>query len=445
MESSRPVCDRLLGRLPLLLGLAVLALLLAAPGAQAWHGYLKIKKVVVDSNSARKQSAEFDFTVDRQITPPDGPWIDNTVDVPYLSDGEHWMARWDSGGDREPDVPWRRFRITEVAAGGQYAQPLSGYETSFACETPFRWEPSPNYSYKWGVVVGWGAWPPAGPPQSGSGTQVTTELRWDSVAGGYATLCTFTNKRKPTIKVKKVFAGDPVAGTQAVNFAVNGGAVTTASGSSDFVNGSESKAIALATDATATTIAEASGTIALGDYVKTISCTDASDPSWLYSTTTDDADGSWTLPSPLAPGQDVSCTVTNTAKTTPGPPPSGGAGGVVEVGTAGEPGSPAVRRGTARISGTVGCASARYASASVFGRQIARVTFYVNGRKVKTLTSADASGAFRLRYRTRSLKAGTYRVRARVEFRASSGTRPRTLSLQFSRCKARSVRPVFTG
>lgn len=445
MESHHQVLAgrvRLLGRLPLLLGLAVLVLLLAAPGAQAWHGYLKIKKVVIDANSARKSSAEFDFTVDRQITPPDGPWIDNTVDVPYLSDGEDWMARWDSGGDRDPDVPWRRFRITEVAAEGKYAQPLSGYETSFACETPFRWEPSPDYAYKWSVIVGWGAWPPAGPPQSGGGTQVTTELRWDALAGGYATLCTFTNTRKPTIKVKKVFAGDPASGAQAVNFVVNGVAVTTASGSSEFVNGSESEAIALAPDATAPTIAETSATIALGDYVKTISCTDTSDPSWSYSTTTDAADGSWMLPAPLAPGQDVTCTVTNARKSTPQPPPAGGA---VEAGTASAPGSPAVRRGTARISGTVGCASARYASASVRGRQIARVTFYVNGRKIKTMTRANASGAFRLRYRTRSLKVGSYKVRARVEFTATSGTRPRTLSLQFSRCKARVVRPQFTG
>lgn len=95
--------------------------------------------------------------------------------------------------------------------------------------------------------------------------------------------------------------------------------------------------------------------------------------------------------------------------------------------------------------GTVGCASAKYASATVYGRQIARVTLYVNGRRTRTLTRANAKGGFRLRYRTRSLAVGTYRVRARAEFKAASGTRPRTLSLRFSRCAARSVKPKFTG
>lgn len=558
MKRSRSVASAELRRLPILMSVALLALLLAAPSAQAWHGHLKIKKVVVDADSARKASADFDFAVDRQDAPPSGAWSNNIVDVPYLSHGEYWVSSdLDSGG--EPGDPWKRFRVTELAAGGANGQPLSSYETSFACETPFRWDGGPNYDYKWSVVVGWGAWPPAGLPQSGAGTQVTTELRWDGVIGGYATLCTFTNKRKPTLKVRKDFKDNPFGESQSVGFTVNGSAVTTAGGSSEFTDGSESEPIPLATDAAAPTISETSGSVDLDDYVKTISCTDASDPGWSYSTQSDAADGSWTLPAPLAAGQDVTCTVTNDRKaarvkvikytdpasqqngfdlyvdsskqasdvgnggstgwvdvdlgshfaretaagaapsetisgwtsrhvcaknpegiptaedaaagqagtqtsatvledgdelvcafhnrkeSTPPPPPGGETAGAGAPGQTGAPTVPPVRRGTARIMGTVGCASAKYASATVYGRQIARVTFYVNGRKAKTLTRANAKGGFRLRYRTRSLAVGTYRVRARVEFKAASGTRPRTLSLRFSRCAARSVKPKFTG
>lgn len=668
-RSRPPAAGAQLHRLPLLLGAVLLALLLAAPSAQAWHGYLKIKKVVVDANSARKSSADFDFTVDRQGTPPSGAWTSDIVNVPYLSNGEYWVSpAWNSGG--ETGVPWKRFRVSEVAAGGAGGQALSDYETSFACETPFRWDGGPSYSYKWNVVMGWGAWPPSGLPQSGEGTQVTTELRWDAIVGGYATLCTFTNKRKPTIKVVKDFVSEPSGESETVGFTVNGSAVTTSGGSSHFADGSQSDPIRLATSAAAPTIAETGGSVDPGDYLKTISCTDASDPAWSYSTQSDDADGSWTLPGPLAPGQDVTCTVandrkdaklrvtkiwdapagveqsveltingsvagtssapqgstsstvtvaggsinsygeqapgggpldpaawettdlgcvdgetplenepgsvtvapgadvtctirnsrrtgkltlrklvvpagdpgrflltadgplaplttqplgdggqesftvptgeyalseaaapgtsgsgytlgeplcsragdgeraaevvpvvagriavgaldditctwTNTRNSTPTPPPStppaggtAGAGGSAPGGGIAPGGGtavPAARPGTARISGTVGCATAKYASATVHGRQIARVTFFVNGRKAKTMTRANVNGAFRLRYRTRELRVGAYRVRARVEFKAASGTRPRTLSLQFSRCGARSVQPTFTG
>jgi hypothetical protein len=102
-------------------------------------------------------------------------------------------------------------------------------------------------------------------------------------------------------------------------------------------------------------------------------------------------------------------------------------------------------RGTARLRGTVGCATAQYANAYVTGKQIRRVTFYVNGRKVKTLTKPDKIKRYLLRYTVKPLKIGSYKVRARVEFTPASGTAAKTFNLQFSRCAPRGVSPTFTG
>jgi hypothetical protein len=102
-------------------------------------------------------------------------------------------------------------------------------------------------------------------------------------------------------------------------------------------------------------------------------------------------------------------------------------------------------RANARLRGTVGCATAKYASASISGSQVRRVTFYVNGRKVSSLTKPNAGKAYRLRYRTKGLKNGSYAVRAHVQFSSASKASPRNYRLQFSRCSRRAVAPSFTG
>ncbi len=101
--------------------------------------------------------------------------------------------------------------------------------------------------------------------------------------------------------------------------------------------------------------------------------------------------------------------------------------------------------GLGRLAGTVGCAAARYARASVTGRQIQRVVFSLNGRVTRTLTKPNVGSAYQLRLRTRSLRYGAYEVRVVVTFRPAAKTKPRTLELQFSRCRPRIVRPTFTG
>ena len=101
--------------------------------------------------------------------------------------------------------------------------------------------------------------------------------------------------------------------------------------------------------------------------------------------------------------------------------------------------------GRARLTGTVGCASAKYSRAIVTGSNIKQVTFYVNGKKVKTLTKPNSGKNYQLRYRTSSLKYGTYKVRATVQFVTGATPRSRNLNLQFNRCRPRVIKPKFTG
>lgn len=46
---------------------------------------------------------------------------------------------------------------------------------------------------------------------------------------------------------------------------------------------------------------------------------------------------------------------------------------------------------------------------------------------------------------TKSLKTGTYKITAYVEFYSSAKVDPKELLLSFSRCSSKVVRPKFTG
>ncbi len=104
----------------------------------------------------------------------------------------------------------------------------------------------------------------------------------------------------------------------------------------------------------------------------------------------------------------------------------------------------AVTPGTARISGPSGCV-ARPFSVLVTGRKIRRVTFYLDGRRVSSLTRPNSGTRFVLRVRPGSLSRGAHRVLAVTSFTAASGTRQRTLRLVFQRCARQAAAPRFTG
>ena len=190
------------------------------------------------------------------------------------------------------------------------------------------------------------------------------------------------------------------------------------------------------------TVGESAGTATdLANYNATTSCVDKA-----HAAKPVDTDGSLQVDK----GDQWECVITNTRKTTPQPPPppenqppadqpAGAVSPQVQV-------SPArVRPGSAKLSGPSGCPTTAAVAASVSGRRIVKVTFYVDGKKVKTLTEANRNGKWVLPMNVKRFAFGTHRVRVTVQFAKSSQTKARTLRLSFSRCHPGAVRPQFTG
>jgi hypothetical protein len=100
--------------------------------------------------------------------------------------------------------------------------------------------------------------------------------------------------------------------------------------------------------------------------------------------------------------------------------------------------------GTARAIAPSGCVTTNF-NVQVTGRQIRRVVFYLDGRKISTLTRPNRGTRFVLPIRPNSLRRGTHRVLAVTSFTTASGTRPRTLRVTFSRCGRVAAAPRFTG
>ena len=73
------------------------------------------------------------------------------------------------------------------------------------------------------------------------------------------------------------------------------------------------------------------------------------------------------------------------------------------------------------------------------------MTFYVDNKKVKTLTAANRKGQWVLPMNVKRYAFGTHRVRVTVQFAKSSQTKAKTLRLSFSRCHPAVVTPKFTG
>jgi hypothetical protein len=137
------------------------------------------------------------------------------------------------------------------------------------------------------------------------------------------------------------------------------------------------------------------------------------------------------------------CWFTNTAAAPPGasPAPSPSPSPSPQIQVSPERATP----GSARLQGPHGCPDTNAVAATVSGRKIAKVTFYIDGRKVKTLTRPNKGRRWSLSVNMRKIAYGSHRVVAKVQFTRASGTKTKTLRLSFSRCGANNVRPQFTG
>jgi hypothetical protein len=95
--------------------------------------------------------------------------------------------------------------------------------------------------------------------------------------------------------------------------------------------------------------------------------------------------------------------------------------------------------GHAALRGPSGCVDQAF-RARVTGRSIDSVTFYLDGKRVKRLSSAGS-----VRIHPNKVGFGRHRVVALVHFTEASDTPSRRLPLTFRRCARQSVSPQFTG
>jgi len=95
--------------------------------------------------------------------------------------------------------------------------------------------------------------------------------------------------------------------------------------------------------------------------------------------------------------------------------------------------------GRSQLLGPSGCVG-RTVKATVKGRRIAKVTFLLDGRKVKVVRGA---GSYSVKSST--LGAGVHHIKARVSYEAGSATKARAHVVTFQRCVQRRIAPRFAG
>ncbi len=117
------------------------------------------------------------------------------------------------------------------------------------------------------------------------------------------------------------------------------------------------------------------------------------------------------------------------------PSTAASSGGVLGVTQEVVPASASIVRLSRCVSRTFG--------AVVRGRGIRRVTFYVNGRRVRTMTGSHSR--YVLRVSPTAARNGVIRVNAQVDFVARSGKRAKTLRMTALRCAVGAQRVRFTG
>jgi hypothetical protein len=105
--------------------------------------------------------------------------------------------------------------------------------------------------------------------------------------------------------------------------------------------------------------------------------------------------------------------------------------------------TPVALTGSARLHTSQGCMAANRTKASVSGSRIESVAFFVDGRKIKTVTTPNSGRSFALTMSCAHLGFGTHRARAAVTFETGVSPQHRTLVFQITR--TRPVRPQFAG
>jgi hypothetical protein len=154
----------------------------------------------------------------------------------------------------------------------------------------------------------------------------------------------------------------------------------------------------------------------------------------------------------VSPGETKSCTFTNQKLPAPiAPPPVVEATPDIVPAVVQSPAAPTppvaqvaptrVRSAAARLVGPTRCVSNRY-SVAVTGGPVRSVSFWVNGKRAKTVRARTGQRRFSA---TLPLRSAVARVEARVSFASDARPRSRSLRTTIRRCAPRVVRPQFTG
>ncbi len=153
----------------------------------------------------------------------------------------------------------------------------------------------------------------------------------------------------------------------------------------------------------------------------------------------------------LSPEENKSCTFTNEKLPQPIAPPVIVEQPAAPVQPAVQPPAPTpptvvvaprqVRSSAARLVGPSRCVSRTY-SVAVSGSPVRSVSFWVNGKRIKTVRARTGQRRFRF---TRALRTPVARVEARVNFASNASPATRRLRKTIRRCAPAAVRPQFTG
>jgi hypothetical protein len=97
------------------------------------------------------------------------------------------------------------------------------------------------------------------------------------------------------------------------------------------------------------------------------------------------------------------------------------------------------------LKGPEGCARPGFA-ASIKAAGVKSVTFYLDGHKVRTLTSRDARGGrLTINVRSNGLRVGTHRLTAKIVMSGAAKPATATRTIMFVVCGSAAVKPHFTG
>jgi hypothetical protein len=101
---------------------------------------------------------------------------------------------------------------------------------------------------------------------------------------------------------------------------------------------------------------------------------------------------------------------------------------------------PELVSGSASLNASDGCVERARARITVTGELIESVAFFVDGDRVKTVTTPDAAGRYKLTMACSHLRVGAHRGKAVVSFEQGAGE-----TLRFQLTRTRRQAPRFAG